>query len=93
MKIYKLLSLPQIHPGFHVAWLEKVLGVMLVFGSLGTMVSWLISPANSLARAAEDGYLPKFLVEKNTANNPSRILILQAVVVSVVLMVFFLLLG
>ena len=40
--------------GMHLAWLALPLGVMLVFGSLGTMVNWLLSPANGLAQASQD---------------------------------------
>lgn len=77
--------------GFHVAWLEKVLGVMLLFGTLGTMVNWLISPANGLAQAAADGYLPKSLAQENDKGCPAKLLIVQGVVVSLVSLVFFLL--
>lgn len=76
--------------GFHIGWMEKVLGCMLVFGSLGTMVNWLISPANSLAQAAVDGYLPQKLLQKNVYGNPTIILIIQGIVVTFTSSAFFL---
>lgn len=77
--------------GFHLQWLAIVLGVMLLLGSLGTMVNWLISPATGLAQAAKDGYLPKQLAVENKHGTPAKILILQAIVVSLVSCAFFLL--
>ena len=77
--------------GFHVPWLADVVGGLLVLGSLGAMINWLISPANGLAQAARGGYLPKRLGHENRHGVPSNILILQAIVVSVVSTGFFLL--
>ncbi len=77
--------------GFHIPWMKDVLGVMLLFGSLGTMVNWLISPAEGLSQAAKNGYLPKSLGDVNKHQVPVKILVLQAVVVSFVLLAFFLL--
>lgn len=81
----------RLFQGFHVPWLDKVLGLMLILGSLGAMVSWLISPANGLAAAARDDYLPKTLARENTHGVPYKIFILQAIVVSLVTLAFFLL--
>lgn len=76
---------------FHLHWMEKILGIMLLCGSLGTMVTWLISPANGLAQAAHDVYLPKTLAKENKHGVPYKILILQAIIASVVCLAFFLL--
>ncbi|MGD9153830.1 MAG: APC family permease [Gammaproteobacteria bacterium] len=79
-----------IFTGLHVAWLEKILGVMLLFGSLGAIINWLISPSKSLAQAAKDSYLPKVLSKENKHGASSNILIFQAVIVSLVSCAFFL---
>jgi amino acid transporter len=76
--------------GFHLSWLEPILGGMLLFGSLGTMVNWLISPANGLLQAAQDGFLPPFLAKENKYQTPSNMLILQGIVVTLVSSAFFL---
>lgn len=76
--------------GLHLQWLEMVLAAMLVFGSLGTMVNWLISPANGLAQSAHDNYLPNWFTHENSHGVPARILILQSIVVSAVSSAFFL---
>ena len=76
--------------GFHLAGLERLVGMLLIFGSLGTMVNWLISPAGGLAHAAADGYLPKALAKENQHHVPGRVLMAQAIVVSLTSMAFFL---
>lgn len=75
---------------FHIGWMEKVAGLLLILGSAGAMVNWLISPANSLAHAAKDGFLPKILAKDNQHHMPANVLLLQAVIVSLVSMAFFL---
>lgn len=76
--------------GFNIPWMEKILGLMLVFGSLGAMVNWLISPAHGLAQACHDGYLSKRLSHENSHGVPQQILIIQALVVSALSTAFFL---
>jgi len=76
--------------GFHLPGMEKILGVMLLFGSFGAMVNWLISPAQGLAQAAKNGYLPEVLAKENKHGVPSKILLLQGVVVSIICCAFFL---
>ncbi len=83
-------ALEQFFLGFHMGWLKDVLGFMLLFGSVGTMVNWLISPASGLAQAAKHNYLPKILARENVHGVPSNILLLQGLVVSVILCAFFL---
>jgi len=75
---------------FHIHWMEKVAGFLLVMGSAGAMVNWLISPANSLAHAAKDGFLPKALAEDNKYHMPANILLMQGAVVTLASMSFFL---
>lgn len=77
--------------GFHIAWMKTVLGGMLLFGSLGTMVNWLVSPAEGLAQAAKHNYLPKALAKENKQGVPTKILICQAVIISIISLTFFLL--
>jgi amino acid transporter len=80
-----------IFTAFHMTWMGPVLAVMLVFGSLGAMINWLISPANGLLQAAKDGYLPQFFSQENKHGSPQNMLIVQGVAVSVISGFFFLL--
>jgi amino acid transporter len=80
----------QFFDAYHLTWILPIITVMLVIGSLGSMISWIISPAKGLLQAAEDGYLPSFLCKKNKYEVASNLLFVQAVLVSVVCLAFLL---
>ena len=67
---------------YHLEYLMPVMVILLLLGSLGSMVNWIISPAKGLLLAADDGYLPHWLYRLNRHGIASRILILQAVLVT-----------
>ncbi|TNF65922.1 MAG: amino acid permease [Gammaproteobacteria bacterium] len=75
---------------FHIGFLLPILVIMILVGSLGTMINWIISPARGLMHAAEDGFLPLFLQKRNKANAPGRILISQAILVSIISLAYLL---
>lgn len=75
---------------YHIAWLVPVLTVMILLGSLGGIVSWVISPARGLLHAAELGFLPALFTHKNKQGMPSHLLILQGVLVSLICLAFLL---
>lgn len=75
---------------YHLSWLIPVIALMLVIGSIGSMINWVISPAKGLLQAAEQGYLPAFFTRKNKNGVASRILIMQAVLVSFICLAFLL---
>ena len=60
-----------------------VLGMMIVIGSIGSMINWMISPARGLLQAADDHFLPNTLDKVNKHDVPSGILILQAIIMTV----------
>lgn len=67
---------------FHISWFVPILTLLLIIGSVGGMINWLISPAKGLMQAAEHGFLPPFFAKKNAHDVPSRLLILQALLVT-----------
>jgi len=75
---------------YHLAELLPVIAVMLLIGSLGGMVNWIISPAKGLLLAAHHGFLPHGLTKENEQAVPGRILVLQAVLVTIFTSLFFL---
>lgn len=80
----------QFFEAYHMAWFIPLITVMLVIGSLGGMTSWIISPAKGLLQAAEDGFLPAFFSKENKHGVASKLLILQAIVVTLVCLAFLL---
>jgi len=75
---------------FHLRPLIPVMTLLIVIGSIGTTINWLISPAKGLLHAAEFGFLPPFFAKKNHAGVASNILLMQAILVSVVCLLFLL---
>lgn len=67
---------------YHLSNVLPIIMIMLLLGSLGGMVNWIISPAKGLLVAANHGFLPKWLHKRNEKGIASRILILQAVLVT-----------
>lgn len=67
---------------YHLQFLMPIMVVLLLLGSLGGMVNWIISPAKGLLLAADNGFLPHWLYRLNHHGIASRILILQAVLVT-----------
>lgn len=87
-------GLMQVFAGFFQKFqLDKLIFVMsflIVMGSLGGMINWIISPAKGLLHASEHGFLPKFLSHINKNGAASRILIAQAMLVTLFCSVFLL---
>ena len=73
---------------FGLSWLTFPLTLLIVVGSTGTMINWVISPAKGLLHAAEYGFLPPFFAKKNRAGVASNILLAQGVLVTLICCVF-----
>jgi glutamate:GABA antiporter len=76
---------------YHLTSIMPVIIIMLLLGSLGGMVNWIISPAKGLLLAADQGFLPPWLYRLNKHGIASRVLLLQATLVTVLCGGFFLL--
>ena len=68
---------------FHAPYLIPVLAVLIIIGSSGGSVNWLLSPAKGLLQAAEHGFLPNYFLIKNRYGVSTRILVAQAIIVSI----------
>jgi glutamate:GABA antiporter len=75
---------------YHLSYLIPLVTLMILIGSLGSMTSWVISPAKSLLQAAQDGYFPPALTKLNKNQVASNLLITQAVLVSLICLAFLL---
>jgi len=73
---------------FHIQALTPLLALMIVVGSMGGIINWILSPAKGLMHAAEFKFLPSFFVKKNRHGVPSRILLAQALIVSLFCFLF-----
>ena len=75
---------------YHMSWVIPVMTILLLIGSLGGIISWIISPARGLLQAAQSGYLPEFLQKENKHGVAQNLLITQAVLVSLLCVAFLL---
>lgn len=75
---------------YHISWMLPIMTGMILIGSAGSMVSWVISPARGLLQAAQSGYLPAFLTKQNQHGVASNLLLTQAVCVTLVCLAFLL---
>lgn len=75
---------------FNMPYLIPLFAFLIVIGSTGGSINWLLSPAKGLLQVAEFGFLPSFFAVKNKQDVPYRILLLQAVIVSAFCFLLFL---
>lgn len=79
-----------IFKAYHLSWLMPVLTFMLLIGTMGSIVGWIISPVKGLLQAAQQDYLPGFLRRENSKGVPQNLLIAQAILVTFVCLSFLL---
>lgn len=75
---------------FGVPQFVPVLTVLIIVGSIGQMINWLISPAKGLLQAADHGFLPAWFTAKNQHGVAARILFAQAILVTLFCLAFLL---
>jgi glutamate:GABA antiporter len=73
---------------YHLTYCLPLIVILLLLGSLGSMLNWIISPAKGLLMAASHGFLPASFYKINKHGVSSRILITQAVIVTVLCSAF-----
>lgn len=67
---------------YHLKPLLPLVVFLLLLGSLGSMINWIISPAKGLLMAAHHNFLPSSFTKLNKHGIASRILITQALIVT-----------
>ena len=75
---------------FNLSWCMPIITLLIIIGTLGSIINWLLSPAKGFLHAAEFGYLPPFFAKKNRFGAPANILIIQAILVSVFCLAYLL---
>lgn len=63
---------------FNLIYLLPYIIVMMLIGSFGGIISWIISPTRGLLQAVEFGYLPPFFAKLNANGAPVNLLMTQA---------------
>ncbi|MBV8464165.1 MAG: amino acid permease [Acidimicrobiales bacterium] len=74
---------------FHISFLEPVIAVALAVGALAGMMAWLDGPSEGLLRiGCDQGFLPPYFQKVNRRGIEMRILIAQAVVISLIALLY-----
>ena len=76
---------------FHIHWMIPVTEVMIIIGGFAGVTTWIIGPTKSLLIAAKDRSLPAFFAKTNRHKVPTRILLVQWVIVLILCGTFILL--
>jgi glutamate:GABA antiporter len=81
----------QFFASFNIPVSGAVLALLIIVGSLGNIINWLISPSKGLLQASKYGFLPSFFSKVSEKGVPVRIMIAQAILVSLFCLAFVLL--
>ncbi len=73
---------------FQMPWAMPIIAAITTFGALGMMSTWIIGPSRGLYATAEHGDLPPIFHKANKHNMPTHILITQAIIVSILSLIF-----
>lgn len=75
---------------YHISALLPIMVILMTLGNLGEMINWLAAPARGLFQASGDGFLPARFHKQNRLGAEKNLLLTQAVIVSIVSLIFLL---
>jgi putative glutamate/gamma-aminobutyrate antiporter len=73
---------------YNLKWVTPYIAILIALGAFGSLSTWVIGPTKGLLAAARDGDLPPYFRDVNKKGMPQRLLILQAILVSLLSLVF-----
>jgi putative glutamate/gamma-aminobutyrate antiporter len=73
---------------YHLNWITPYIAALIAIGAFGSMSTWVVGPTRGLLEAAKEGDLPPYFRAVNKHGMPARLLIVQAVIVSLLALVF-----
>lgn len=73
---------------FNISWAMPIIAAVTTFGALGMMSTWIVGPSRGLYATAEHGDLPPIFHKTNKHGMPVNILITQAIIVTVLSLIF-----
>ena len=71
-----------------ISYLEPIFAFAILLGSFGGLINWIIAPVRGLMASAKDGFIPKYLQAENESNMPNVMLYAQAILVTILSMLF-----
>lgn len=73
---------------YHLGFLTPLIALLISFGAIGSMSTWLLGPCRGLVAASNRGDLPSIFRKINPQGMPNNLLIGQAILVSLIALVF-----
>jgi amino acid transporter len=73
---------------YHLTWILPLMAVLLVIGAIAEVNSWIIGPVKGLYATAIHGNLPPFFQKLNRHDVPTRLLLFQAILMSLTSLIF-----
>ena len=73
---------------YHLEWMVPLMAILLIIGAVAEVNSWIIGPVKGLYATSVHGNLPSIFQKLNKKGVPTRLLLFQAIVVSVAALVF-----
>jgi len=70
-------------------WMLPVICILMAFGVLGSVISWIAGPSRGLLWTAKDGLLPASLAKVNKKGIQQNILIIQGLIVTLLSSIYF----
>jgi glutamate:GABA antiporter len=71
-------------------WLTPFMAALFAIGAFGGMSTWIVGPTKGLLTAAQTGDLPPYFRAINSRRIPARLLITQAIIVTILAPIFLL---
>ncbi len=75
---------------FHMEFLIPIVGLLMAFGAIGGVMSWVTGPSRGLLQTAKEGEMPPFMARTNKSGAPVTLLFMQLVVVTILALLYFL---
>ncbi len=73
---------------YNLSWMTPFIALFIALGAIGSMSTWIVGPTKGLLAAAIGGDLPPWFRRINTHSMPVRLLIVQALIVTLLSLVF-----
>lgn len=62
----------------NMTWVTPIISLLLAYGALAMVITWMVGPSKGILEVAKEGYLPKFMRRENEHGMPVGTLIIQA---------------
>lgn len=68
---------------FNLNFFTPIMGLLMAFGAIGGVMSWVTGPSRGLIATAKEGEIPPILAKVNATGAPVNMLYIQGIIVSI----------